>query len=37
MRPTTRRNQMSDLPKAAVITIKIINAIDSKFDRFRRY
>jgi|tagenome__1003787_1003787.scaffolds.fasta_scaffold20990117_78 hypothetical protein len=34
--PLPERNTMTDLPKTAVITIKIINFIDSKFDRFRK-
>ena len=33
---TTQRNTMTDIPKTAVITIKIINFVDSKFDRFRK-
>jgi hypothetical protein len=36
MTPTERNTMFHDLPKTAVITIKIINAIDSKFDRFRK-
>jgi hypothetical protein len=32
----TERNIMHDLPKSAIITIKIINFVDSKFDRFRK-
>lgn len=26
-----------NLPKSAIITIKVIDAVDKKFDRFRRY
>jgi hypothetical protein len=32
----TKGITMTDIPKTAVITIKIIDFIDSKFDRFRK-
>lgn len=31
----TERNPMNNLPKSAIITIKIIDTIDKQFDRFR--
>jgi hypothetical protein len=36
MNPLPKGITMTDLPKTAVITIKIINALDKKFDRFRK-
>jgi hypothetical protein len=32
----TERNTMHNLPKSTIITIKIIDFVDSKFDRFRK-